>query len=388
MKQLNTLIMGLALGCFFVTTALAGTQARQETHKTSGAFRVNTLYGYEVLNPSNKVVGTIADFVVTPQGHIKYIFLSPTSWWGSQDRLYVIPWTSLTPQRDQEALILNFPQERLQQAPSFARNNGPSLANANWDTAYQQYYSQQMAQEQQSQQHMEQRAMQPTAARGQRQGAATPIDTDVLFNFGEARLTQEARDSLDNLVSQLKNTDFGTIHLTGHADRIGSDEANFTLARRRATRVAAYLAEQGIDPTTIRILSLGEEVPVTTGQETGRPAQERRVDIIVQQPRMASTAPRERAHTASQENNRQAASRSGSGASTGFSATVLDVDKENGTITVNTEDGGSIELQANDALLNQLTEGESVEVRLRKLNTKSQQSPSSQSKSMSEQQAR
>jgi hypothetical protein len=56
---------------------------------------------------------------------MKYIFLSPASWWGSQDRLYVIPWNSLTPQRDQEALSLNFPQERLQQAPSFARNNIP-----------------------------------------------------------------------------------------------------------------------------------------------------------------------------------------------------------------------------------------------------------------------
>jgi hypothetical protein len=54
-------MMSLVLGCFLVTTALAGTQARQETHKTSGAFRVNTLYNYGVLNPSNKVVRTIAD---------------------------------------------------------------------------------------------------------------------------------------------------------------------------------------------------------------------------------------------------------------------------------------------------------------------------------------
>jgi len=66
MKRSMTLMLGLALGCFLMTTALVGAQARQETPKASGAFRINTLHDYEVLNPSNKVVGTIADFVVTP----------------------------------------------------------------------------------------------------------------------------------------------------------------------------------------------------------------------------------------------------------------------------------------------------------------------------------
>jgi outer membrane protein OmpA-like peptidoglycan-associated protein/sporulation protein YlmC with PRC-barrel domain len=353
--------MLLALGCFLMTTALVSAQARPETSKSSGDFRLSNLYDYEVLNPSNKVVGAIADFVVTPQGHIKYIFLSPTTWWGSPDRLYVIPWTSLTPHRDREALVLNLSQDQLQKAPSFARNNAPNVANANWDATYQQYYGQQMAQEQQGQQRRGQQAMQPVAVRGQRPGQEPLIDTDVLFNFGEARLTSEGRDTLDQLATQLKNTDFGTIHLIGHADRTGSDEANFMLARRRATRVAAYLAEQGVDPTRIRILSLGEEVPMTTAQGTERPAQERRVDIIVDRPEMASTAAVRR-----------------TGTSTQLSGTVLDVNKDNGTVTVNTDYGDRIELQANNALLNRLAEGDRVEVGLRKLNSMPPQSRSGQ----------
>jgi peptidoglycan-associated lipoprotein len=298
-----------------------------------------------------------------------------------------MPWASLTPHRDQEALVPNLPQERLQQAPSFARNNWPTMASANWDAPYQQYYSQQMAQGQQGQQRLEQQTRQLQAARGQRQDQGTSIETEVLFDFGEARLDQEARDGLDNLVAQLRNTDFGTIHLTGHADRIGSDAANFTLARRRATRVAAYLAEQGIDPAKIRILSLGEEVPMTTGQETGRLAQERRVDIAVQQPRMASASPMERSSTR-QESSRQASNRQGTRAGARLSAKVLDVDKDNGTITVNTEYGDRIELQASDALLNRLTEGDRIEVGLRKVNTTQQQSRSGQSGDTPEQQAR
>jgi hypothetical protein len=67
---------------------------------------------------------------------------------------------------------------------------------------------------------------------------------------------------------------------------------------------------------------------------------------------------------------------------------VLDVDKDHGIVTVNTEYGDRIELQANDALLNRLMEGSSVEVRLRKIGPTPQQSRSGQSGDTSEQQAR
>jgi membrane protein len=68
--SLGTVIILLLWFCLTSIAILIGdgAQTRQETDKTSGAFRINTLYNYEVLNPSNKVVGTIADFVVTPRG--------------------------------------------------------------------------------------------------------------------------------------------------------------------------------------------------------------------------------------------------------------------------------------------------------------------------------
>jgi hypothetical protein len=63
------------------------------------------------------------------------------------------------------------------------------------------------------------------------------------------------------------------------------------------------------------------------------------------------------------------------------------VDKDNGTVTVNTDNGNKIELQANNALLNRLAEGDRVEVGLRKLHATSQQSRSGQPGGTSEQQA-
>lgn len=382
MKRSHTFIAtALALGYLLVTTLPLHVQAREGAQGASGAFRVNNLYDYEVINQNNETVGTIADFVVSPQGYIKYVLLTPASSWGSTDRLYAVPWTSLAPHRDKGALLLDMNQERLRNAPSFARNDWPSLANAKWEAAIQRYYGQQP---------MEQQAMRRMAGRAQHQGPGAMSEAAVWFDFGEARLGPDARAKLDQLVAQLKNTDFAAIHLTGHADRIGPDEANFELARRRATRVAAYLAQQGIEPTKIRLLSLGEEVSTAAGQEGRRLARERRVDIAVLPTRMTSATRMEGSNPGRQENasTRQPAGRPGSRASALLSATVLEVDRENGTITVTTEYGDSVELQANNALLGRLMEGDSVEVRLRKLEPMPQRSRAGQPEDTSEQQAR
>ncbi|MGE3539653.1 MAG: OmpA family protein [Candidatus Tectimicrobiota bacterium] len=366
MKRSHTYMALVALlGCLLVASSLALAQAREGAHKTSGAFQAGNLYDYEVHNQRNEVVGTIADFAVSPQGRIQYIFLAPSSW-GKADRLYVIPWSSLTPQHDQQVFMLNLSQERLKNAPSFARNNWPNVASANWDAPYRQYYGQQMAQEQEGQQRRQGTEQQNTG-RTQRQGGEGMMDTAVLFGFGESRLTQQSRTTLDQLVQQLKNKGFETIHLTGHADRIGSDEANFALARRRASQVAAYLAEQGIDPTKIRVLSLGEEVQAAEG----RFADERRVEIVVRPSETASAAGKER--TATQQTGKQTAGQQGTDGTALLSATVREIDTDNGTITVTTEHGDRVEIQASKALLDRFTEGESVEVRLRKADAASQQ---------------
>lgn len=385
MKRSSTsMVMALTFGCLFVTPSLALSQGKERAHSAVDAFRASTLSDYEVVTQRHEVVGTIEDLVVSSQGHVKYILLSPASGWGSEDRLYVIPWHILTPNRATGAMVLNIDQERLQNAPSFAQDDWPNMASADWDAAIQQHYSQQVVQEgHQRIPHRAQQLLRPTATRAQRPDSEIMIGTSVLFDFGEGQLTREARATLDNLVAQVRNAGFTAIHLTAHAERLGTDEGTFTLTQRRAARVAAYLVEKGIEAHKINSLSLSEDASASAGQTEGRLARGRQVDIVVLRSGMASAYGMERSHRA-----RQAASRQGTAVSTGLSATVLDVDRDSGMVSVTTEYGDSIELRAREALLEQLQEGDSVEVRLRKTETIPQQPRPGQTGNLPEQQSR
>jgi len=356
------------LGFLLVVTsvALARQQQQQEMKNPrhqSEAFKTSTLVDYDVVNQRNETVGVVEDFVMTPQGHIQYVVISPASWWGAADRLYLIPWTTLTPNRGTGTLLLNMSQERLQNAPSFTRNNWPNLTTANWDAAFQRYYSrQEPPQSQQADQQASRRAprtdqppVQFSTTPPQRSSADVITQAAVLFDFAESRLNAEARTTLDRLVSRLRTTDFAAVHLTGHADSTGSSAANFALARQRAMRVAAYLVQQGVEPSRITVLSLGEGAAAPTGQEAQAMPQNRRVDIAVLRPGAASA-------------------RQGTRPGSDVSATVQDINRDNGTVTVQTDHGDTVELRAREGQLRGLQAGDRVEVRLRKLDGTMQQS--------------
>jgi len=51
--------------------------------------------------------------------------------------------------------------------------------------------------------------------------------------------------------------------LTGHADRIGSEEYNQELSEKRAKAVADYLAQKGVDSSRLQVEGKGESQPVT-----------------------------------------------------------------------------------------------------------------------------
>ena len=54
----------------------------------------------------------------------------------------------------------------------------------------------------------------------------------------------------------------GNITVTGHADRIGSDEYNMGLSQRRASAVADYMVSKGVAAGSISSMGKGESEPV------------------------------------------------------------------------------------------------------------------------------
>lgn len=95
---------------------------------------------------------------------------------------------------------------------------------------------------------------------------AQKLSTDGLFAFGKADLedfSDSGRAQLDALAARLlSGPDIKIIHVIGHSDRIGNDQANLKLSTRRANSVRDYLIERGIAVEKIMAVGRGSVEPV------------------------------------------------------------------------------------------------------------------------------
>ena len=89
------------------------------------------------------------------------------------------------------------------------------------------------------------------------------LSTDVLFEFNKADLLPGGQQKLDELAKNAQGTNVEKVVLTGHADRIGSEEYNQELSEKRAKAVADYLAQKGVDSSRLQVEGKGESQPVT-----------------------------------------------------------------------------------------------------------------------------
>ena len=89
------------------------------------------------------------------------------------------------------------------------------------------------------------------------------FDAEPLFGFDKSEIRGDQRAKLDELISGLNRTQYDSITVVGHADRIGKDAYNQKLSERRAEAVKAYLARKGIPSDKIHTEGRGESEPVT-----------------------------------------------------------------------------------------------------------------------------
>ena len=100
--------------------------------------------------------------------------------------------------------------------------------------------------------------------------AMAAVDVTVNFAFDRADLNQQATAAIETLVRQAKSRGgIKAARLTGHPDRIGTEDYNLDLSLRRAGSVGDYLVQgAGIDPQAIGIAGKGESQPLV-GCEVG-----------------------------------------------------------------------------------------------------------------------
>lgn len=105
----------------------------------------------------------------------------------------------------------------------------------------------------------------------------------VLFKFDSAKLTDDARQQLDQMASgQVGSLKRYFVAIQGFTDKTGTTEHNLDLSRRRAEAVQTYLVSAHNVPVyRIQIVGLGEDKPADEGK--GRAAREknRRVEVTL-----------------------------------------------------------------------------------------------------------
>jgi outer membrane protein OmpA-like peptidoglycan-associated protein len=111
---------------------------------------------------------------------------------------------------------------------------------------------------------------------------------DVLFETGKAQLKSGATGNLNTLVMFLNNYPNRTVLIEGYTDSVGSDDYNQGLSSRRAESVQAYLVGQGIDRGRLTASGLGESAPVADNESATGRQMNRRVEVIISNPDLAS----------------------------------------------------------------------------------------------------
>lgn len=104
----------------------------------------------------------------------------------------------------------------------------------------------------------------------------------VPFQFDKYKLTPDARQDLDKLVSDVQPDKRFFIAVEGYTDSTGSRVYNEELSRKRADAVVEYLvAKHDIPIYRIHTIGLGPEKPVDEAHNRSARAKNRRVEVKV-----------------------------------------------------------------------------------------------------------
>ena len=118
---------------------------------------------------------------------------------------------------------------------------------------------------------------------GQQPPAAPAVSLNVLFATNSAELTPQAVQTLNDLGRALTDPSLASyrFRVEGHTDTVGSPGYNKALSDRRATAVAAYLAERfHVDPARLQPVGMGEDGLLVPTPDQTPESRNRRVLVV------------------------------------------------------------------------------------------------------------
>jgi OmpA-OmpF porin, OOP family len=91
---------------------------------------------------------------------------------------------------------------------------------------------------------------------------------ESMFGFGASAVRPEGKAALDSFTSELSGTQYDSIKVEGHTDRLGSTDFNQALSTQRAEAVKDYLVRiRGVDAGKVSAVGMGESKPVSSTQD-------------------------------------------------------------------------------------------------------------------------
>jgi general secretion pathway protein A len=101
----------------------------------------------------------------------------------------------------------------------------------------------------------------------------------VFFKHNSNQLPRETLDTLDQIIELVTNLPVATITVTGYTDSYGDKLYNIMLSAERASRVKAYLVENGVPDTKIIVHGKGPENPIESNATLEGRKKNRRVEV-------------------------------------------------------------------------------------------------------------
>ncbi len=109
-----------------------------------------------------------------------------------------------------------------------------------------------------------------------------PENKIAYFKTGSAKLDNKAKRIISTIISRLKDSKNYTITLNGYTDRIGSEENNMKLAKKRAMTIKKALVDGGLNSKNITIFAFGETEGRKKTKDKTAEKENRAVEIIVE----------------------------------------------------------------------------------------------------------
>ena len=100
-----------------------------------------TIIGDKVRNPAGETLGKIEDLMIDVRtGNVAYAVLSHGGVLGIGDKLFAVPWRSMTIDFDSHEVLVNVSKEALDAAPGFDKDNWPDFSDPTYTRSIDSYF--------------------------------------------------------------------------------------------------------------------------------------------------------------------------------------------------------------------------------------------------------